>query len=181
MTEIGGPEAIALKRDFPGARYLVFGFGERAFYLNNRPGFGDMLLALLPGPGAVLVTGLNTTPDAAFGSENVASLGITADGIKGITHFVSASMDTDGTGQPHRIAYGPYPGSLFYDTPVTYDAFYTCNTWAAQALEQANLPVSPQGVLFADQVIETARRIAAAQGQTGAITANAGLHSPLQP
>ena len=172
--EVGGAAGITLQRDFSDARYLVFGFGERAFYLNSRPGFGDMLFALLPGPGAVLVTGLNTTPAAAFGSENVAELGVTATGMSGIARFVSASLDADGDGRPHRIADGPYPGSLFYASPVTYDAFYTCNTWTAQALRQAGLPISPTGILFADQVIEASRKITG--GEPGNTTVDAGLH-----
>jgi uncharacterized protein (TIGR02117 family) len=163
IDEVGGQAGTGLQRDFPGARYLVFGFGERAFYLNARPAFGDMLLALLPGPGAVLVTALNTTPDEAFGSDNVVELRLTQAGMDGTTRFVSASLDSDGTGQPRRIADGPYPGSLFYATSLKYHAFYTCNAWTAEALARGGLPIIPTGTLFAGQIMEEARRLAEAQ------------------
>ena len=161
--QLGGPARAILLRDFPGARYLVFGFGERAYYLNRQPGLGDMLLALLPSPGAVLVTALNTTPEKAFGAENVVELRTTQTGVDKIAGFVSATLEADNTGQPRRIADGPYPGSLFYATRLTYDLLYTCNSWTAEALAQGGLPITPTGVLFASQVMERAREIREAQ------------------
>jgi hypothetical protein len=59
-----------------------------------------------------------------------------------------------------RIADGPYPGSLFYASSGTYSGFYTCNTWTADALRVGGLPVSSDGVLFAGQVMDRARRAA---------------------
>ena len=63
---------------------------------------------------------------------------------------------------PRAIADGPYPGSLFYVSTRTYSAGYTCNTWTAEALQTAGLPVHADGVVFADEVADQARRIAAA-------------------
>jgi uncharacterized protein (TIGR02117 family) len=169
--EIGGPAGGTLRHRFPGARYLVFGFGERTYYRSSRPAFGDMLLALLPGAGAILVTALNATPAEAFGSGNAVELRLTPSGLDGIARFLSASLERDATGL-RRIADGPYPGSEFYATPVTYSAFYTCNTWTAEALRQAGLPVFPTGVLFAGQVMDAGRRLAELQaGEAAKISA----------
>ncbi len=63
-TEIGveagaiDPALSDVRAEFPGVRVLVFGFGERAYLLHREHDFGDMLAALVPGPGAILVTAL---------------------------------------------------------------------------------------------------------------------------
>jgi hypothetical protein len=62
-----------------------------------------------------------------------------------------------------RLAEGPYPGSEFYASPATYDAFYTCNTFAAEALGAAGLPIASGGVIFAEQVMGPSRRLAQRQ------------------
>ena len=178
--EIGGSTGPALRRRFPDVRYFVFGFGERAYDTSRRPDFGDMLLALLPGPGAVLATALNATPAQAFGADNVVAVRLTRSGLEGISRFLSASLTSDSTGLPRPIADGPYPGSELYASPVTYSAFYTCNTWTAQALRQAGLPISPAGILFASQVMDAARRLAAMQRRSG-ITPAIGRAAACRP
>jgi Protein of unknown function (DUF2459) len=48
-TELGLPletlsgSLAALKSDFPKARYLVFGWGARDYYMAKNPGMGDLL------------------------------------------------------------------------------------------------------------------------------------------
>lgn len=57
-----------IARDFPGARSLVFGFGDRRYVLSRDVDFGDMLAALFPGRAALLVTALKAPPAEAFGA-----------------------------------------------------------------------------------------------------------------
>jgi hypothetical protein len=160
IEEAGG-RLISFPKSFPGVRYLVFGFGNRDYLLSNRGNFGDMLRALLPGPGAVLVTALRETPQEAFGSDNVVRIHLTRAGLRNLTQFVSDPLET--AGEPRPIAEGPYPGSLFYASPVSYSAFYTCNTWTAEALRRAELPVRSTGILFTDQLMEQVRQLSAAE------------------
>ena len=68
------PELASLARDFPGLRHLVFGFGDRAYLLEPGAGPLAMLRALLPGRGAILLTALAATPEAAFGPGAVVEL-----------------------------------------------------------------------------------------------------------
>jgi len=140
---------------------LVFGFGERAYLLHEHHNFGDMLAALIPGPGALLVTALRDTPSAAFPAGDVVALHVSARGLTRLTDFITASFEHAPDGTLRQIADGPYPGSLFYASGETYSGVYTCNTWTAQALQTAGLPVHADGVLFADNVADQARRIAA--------------------
>ena len=65
VDEVTGPLA-SLERDFPGIRFMVFGFGERAYYMAQNAGSGEMLAALLPSDSAILMTALRAPPAEAF-------------------------------------------------------------------------------------------------------------------
>jgi hypothetical protein len=162
-TEIGlsvaalAPPLSALAARFPGARALTFGFGDRAFVLARHRGIGDALGALLPSPGLILITALNTSPPQAFGAAHVVALPVTRAGLAAIGAYIWDSLATENGGLPASYAAGPYSGSVFYASSVTYDAFDTCNTWVAAALRAGGLPFSPAGTLFASQVMQQAR------------------------
>jgi Protein of unknown function (DUF2459) len=46
LEALSGPLS-ALKPEFPGARYLVFGWGARDYYMAQNPGIGDLLRAVV--------------------------------------------------------------------------------------------------------------------------------------
>lgn len=146
---------------FPGVRVLVFGFGDRTYLLHREHGLDDMLAALLPGAGAILVTALRGAPDAAFPPEDVVSLRISARQRARLTEFIAASFSRGDDGTHQKIANGPYPGSAFFASSVTYSLGFTCNTWTAEGLQSAGLPVRASGVLFAGGVMRQVRRHAA--------------------
>jgi uncharacterized protein (TIGR02117 family) len=152
----------ALAAGFPGARFLCLGFGERQYLLSPDPGLGEMLSALLPSRAALLVTALSAPPAEAFGAANVVELGITTEGAARLGAFLWRSLETTRTGAPVRLRDGPYPGSAYFAATGTYDAFTTCNTWTADGLRAAGLPVGGL-VIFAGQVMSQARSIAAAE------------------
>lgn len=157
------PPALAgLQRAFPGARTLLIGFGERTYLLTPHPGPIAALAALLPNPGALLVSGLSTTPEAAFPAADVVTLRISPAGMAALGRFLTAAF-AQSDGALHQIKPGPYPGSAFYPATPTYSGMFTCNTWSAEGLAQAGLPVQVSGVLFAGEIRGQARRIAAAQ------------------
>jgi uncharacterized protein (TIGR02117 family) len=167
-TDIGLPatqldDTLAeLRTTFPGVHTLVIGFGQRAYLLHREPDLADMLAALAPGPGALLVTALRDTPQTAFPADDVVVLRVSARGLARLTDFIAGSFERLPDGALHAIADGPYPGSLFYASTSTYSAGFTCNTWTAEALQTAGLPVHVAGVMFAGEVADQARRIAAA-------------------
>jgi uncharacterized protein (TIGR02117 family) len=159
---ISGPLA-ALAQGSPGARFLVFGFGDRAFYMSREETIGQTLAALFPDPGVVLATGLRGTPAEAFGADNVVMLRLPRPAFDRVAGFVWQTLDADNDGTARRLADGPYPGSAFYASGRVYDAFDNCNGWTALALRQGGLPVDADLVLFSGQIMGQARRIAAAQ------------------
>jgi uncharacterized protein (TIGR02117 family) len=158
---LAGDALADLRTTFPGVHTLVIGFGQRAYLLHREPDLADMLAALAPGPGALLVTALRDTPQTAFPPDDVVVLRVSARGLARLTDFIAGSFERP-PGALHAIADGPYPGSLFYASTGTYSAGHTCNTWTAEALQSAGLPVHVAGVVFAGDVADQARRIAAA-------------------
>ena len=158
-TEIGLPAAAlsgkltALRDAMPGARYIVFGWGQRDYYMAPNPGLGDFLAAGFPGPSVVLVIPLSQAPAEFFGSgATVYAIPVSDDGLERLAQFLWDYIEQDAQHQPRRMGDGPYSGSIFYASTGTYSLSNTCNTWTAEALHVAGVPVSAGGVVFASGV-----------------------------
>ena len=164
VTEISGPLAT-LEREFPGVRFMVFGFGERQYYMAHNTGSGEMLSALFPSKSAILLTALKAPPDQAFADYRVVTLHLPQRSVDRIASGLWNSLEKDASGAVIRLAEGPYPGSVFYASTQTYDATFTCNTWTARLLNYGDVPVDPSGVLFATQVMDQVEQIAAMQAK----------------
>lgn len=166
-TEIGvaadalsGPLA-RMQREFPHARYLVFGWGEREYYMAPNPGLGDLLRALLPAPSVMLVIPTEHSPASFFaGKANLFALPVAQQGLDRLSRFLWDYLDTGVQQQTRRIGNGPYRESAFYASKGTYSLANTCNTWTAEALRVAGLPVSPAGVVSAGQLVDQLRGLA---------------------
>jgi uncharacterized protein (TIGR02117 family) len=159
--EVAGPLA-SLGRGFPDARFLVFGFGARRYYMARHAGSGDVVAAFLPDDGVILVTALHAPPTETFGAGSVVTLHATANGLERITVRLGGAFARTPDGSVMWLGEGPDPDSAFYASTEPYDALHTCNTWTAALLRDAGLPVDPH-VLFAGQIMRQARAIAANQ------------------
>jgi uncharacterized protein (TIGR02117 family) len=164
VDEVSGPLA-GLESDFPGVRFMVFGFGERNYLMTHGNGSGEMLTALFPSKSAILMTALRAPPTEAFSDEQVVTLRLTQHDADRISELIWQALEKTADGSALRLADGPYSGSLFYASHETYDAFHTCNTWTALLLRDSGLPVDPRGVLFVGQVMRQAAAIASTQAQ----------------
>ncbi|WP_244196716.1 DUF2459 domain-containing protein [Paraburkholderia hospita] len=151
-----------LAQDFVGATHLCFGFGEREFAMTREHSILATLSALWPGRGAILMTVLRDTPVAAYGADKVVTLQVAAAGKAGLAAYLDQSVQRDKLSHPVRLGDGPYAGSLYFGATANYAAYYTCNTWTADALRSAQLPVDGT-ILFASTVFRQARDVAACQ------------------
>jgi uncharacterized protein (TIGR02117 family) len=167
-TEVALPVAAirgALARlaaTFPGAPYLIFGWGARDFYMARNPGLGDLLRAAVPGPAVMLVIPLGVPPTAYLGPANAWAITLSRVGVAGVSQFLWDSLAKNQAGLPIRAGDGPYPQSVFYAATATYDASDTCNTWTAKALRAAGLPMRAAGVVFAGQLVDQLPSLTAA-------------------
>ena len=145
---------------FPASRYLLFGFGDRRYLLNG--GTGNMAAALWGDAGLVVVTSLGSQePEQVFGHDNVVRVALTPQQMSELQGFIGRTFAVhDGAivpVTPGAHAVGSY--SAYYESVQRYSAVHTCNTWAAEALRSAELPISSSGVEFARQLWEQVRRL----------------------
>jgi len=148
------PSLRVLRKWFPHAKYLAFGWGNRAFYTAPNPGSGDAISALLPSTSVLFIRSLPAPPATALpAGATLHWLCASPIQIRTLETYLDHYLRKGPHGRPISIAPGPWPQSRFFASTGRYDAFHTCNTWTAAALEFAGLPVSGQGVAFAWQVI----------------------------
>jgi len=162
---------------FPASRYLLFGFGDRRYLLQG--GAGNMVAALWGGAGLVVVTSAGLQqPEQVFGQDNVVRVALTPQQMSDLQGFIGRSFAwRDGAivpVLPGSHAVGSY--SAYYESVQRYSALHTCNTWAAEALRSADLPVSSSGVEFAWQLWEQVRRLENTSPAAGSPTAAAADH-----
>ena len=150
-TDLTGP-LDGLRRLFPAAETLVFGFGKRSYVLAEAGAVEELLLGPLPGRGVVQVKGLSVAAPAAYGVQATA-LPLPQDGLLRLSDFLWASIARDAAGRPVPAHPGPLQDSLFYDASRGYSLLYTCNTWTVEALRHAGLPVEPAGVVLTRAVL----------------------------
>jgi len=152
------PPLRALATEFPGVHYLIFGFGDRHYLMARNHHGSELLGALWPGPGLMLVTGLKASPQAAFGNDEVLELPLSADQLQSAQAFIWQALS-----EQARIsgseAPGPYEGSRYYGASERYSALHTCNTWAAEAIRAAGWPVHTRAVIFAGQLWSQLRHL----------------------
>ena len=156
------PPLQSLTGEFPGARYLFFGFGDQRYLLAKHHSAPVLLAALWPGGAMVLATGLTSPPEDAFGSAHVLALKVTLQQSQNAQAYVWKSLRNQAAADNALVPYarGPYEGSLYFTATAKYSAFHTCNTWAAQVLKAAALPIHSAGVIFAGQLWGQVRHLA---------------------
>lgn len=153
------PPLAATRTALPGATYILFGFGDRRYLMTRDENTCTGLAALWPGPGLLLVTGLPAPPAVAFSEKQSVRIRVTAAQARAAQAFIWAAIAThDGKAEP--LASGPYDGSVYYEATPVYSGLHTCNTWAAEVLKAAGLPIRSRGVILAGQVWSQARRCA---------------------
>ncbi len=153
---------LVTELDFANARYLVFGWGARDYYMARDPGFGDLLRAAVPGPAVLLVMPLQVSPEAFAGAANVFAVPVSRIGAEHLSQFLREYLASDAKGASRRIGSGPYTGSAFYASTGTFDLAHTCNTWTAEALRAAGVPVTSAGIIYAGQLLDRVRPLAVA-------------------
>jgi len=125
-----------------GATHVMFGWGERDFYMNTR-----RLADLEAGVAIRAVAGLGgavmhvTMIGEPVPGPMLRPLTLPVERYRDLVRFIDASFARDGSGRirvhPGK-GYGAY--DAFYEGTGRYSLFYTCNEWVARALRAAGEP-----------------------------------------
>jgi uncharacterized protein (TIGR02117 family) len=152
------PPLAGIRTQLTGARYLLFGFGDRHYLIDHGGSTQGLLGAVWPGSGVVLVTGLDATPEAAFGAAGVIRLTLSAKQALRLEAFVWGTLAT-GIDAASVLGAGPYDASYYYAATQSYSGAHTCNTWTAEGLRAAGLPIHSFAVAFSGQVWRQVRSL----------------------
>ncbi len=132
---IDGPLA-RIAAAYPAATTVAFGFGKRDFILAENPGLGVWLAGPIPGPAVVEITVRRGLPAGAIW------LPMPREGLEALLAFLTAGL-ADPQAPPVSISSS---GQTFHAASRGYSLNYTCNTWVAEALAAAGLPIRVEGV-----------------------------------
>jgi uncharacterized protein (TIGR02117 family) len=137
------PRVLAEIRDFPDADYLEFGWGDWDYYQAADPGVGLALKAAFGSSGSVLhVTGIKGAPGAYFPGSEIVEIPLSEEAFQRMIAFLASTFARPYAGAPAEARPGLDPRSKFYRANGRFHLFRTCNTWVAEALREAGLPVS---------------------------------------
>jgi hypothetical protein len=155
------PPLADITREFPGSRYVFFGFGDRRYLEAKNRDAPALLAALWPGAGLILVTVLSNSPQEAFGEAEVIELALTPAQSRAAQDFIWRSLSRSTADTLTPIAPGPYEGGAYFEAVPRYSGLHTCITWAAEALRAAGFPVRTRLTLVAGQLWRQALRLRA--------------------
>ncbi len=153
-----------LRASFPAATWLSFSFGERRYELQEKHNALDNLIAILPGPGIVMVIGHSDALTEGDAKMHATHLRVSRAGLERLMDFIWNDFHKDDVASIQMLRDAPEWNMRVYASSASYDGTYTCNTWTLEALRAAGLETSPAGVLFASQAMEQIGRVARAQG-----------------
>lgn len=133
---------LPAKSLFGAAQYLEMGWGDEGFYRAEEITTDLAMDALFSDtPSVVHMVGFSTPPKTYFSSSKVLELRVTEEGLRRLLRFMNASVSRTGGTQP--LGPGLYGDSRFFSGIGSYSALHTCNHWAAQALLEAGIPITP--------------------------------------
>lgn len=126
--------------DAPGARWLLFGWGGRAFYIETPTWSQLKLVPLLKGLTVdAAAMHVEVAGELDLASPSVAAYEITAPGFERLLGHIRSTF-VEESGEPVLIpgaAYGDTDN--FYEAKGVFSALLGCNTWTARGLRAAGL------------------------------------------
>ena len=128
---------------FKKFNYIEVGWGDEDFYRNHNPSIWMTLKAgIIPTSSVIHLRAINQNELNKFSEDNIVSLTISEKGFRQLSLFIQNSFAKEND-KFIPISKGLYPNSIFYLSSKKYHIFNTCNIWTAQALQSAEIDISP--------------------------------------
>ncbi|MGI9437790.1 MAG: DUF2459 domain-containing protein [Geminicoccaceae bacterium] len=155
--------------DFPKARFIEFGWGDRAYYPAREKTLGMTLdAALRATPAIIHIAGRIRSPELVYGDANVVSIAVNRQTFRHMIGVLDGYFDREDGSRSHPVAPGIHPNSNFYLARGGFHLFNNCNTWTAHILRAGGVNLSPAGVITAGQLMSQLRaKIGSSQPSRG--------------
>src|SRR5262245_35636715 len=149
-------------RDFPSAEYLEFSWGDRDYFPAPQAGVGLALKAAFWSSGSILhVVGFQDAVQNVYRGADIIAINLSDEDFERLIKFISDTFSRAHPPAPGEARPGLFSNSRFYAAEGKFSLLRTCNTWVAEALSAAGLPISPGYVITAGNLSNQVRSFAA--------------------
>jgi len=160
---LAGTGLVPEVADFPQARFLEFGWGDRRFYTAPSPTALMALRAALVPTDAVLHVTPASPPQGGATSPDTMALAVPEVTFRRLATSLAMAFDRPSGGRAEPLAPAAPIAGRFYPARGTFHVFNTCNTWVVRRLAMAGVDVAPVGVLTAGEAMRRVREAAERQ------------------
>ncbi len=143
-----------LKKRFPHARNIEFGWGDKGFYQAEEITTGITLQAMFwPTESVVHAVAVPNDVERYFFGSNIEILCLSVSEYLSLINFISNSFARNEAGDVVPQKSGIYGNSQFYQGVGSFYFMNTCNKWTAKGLRSAGLSIAPMFKLTAGSII----------------------------
>ena len=155
-----------LEADLKNQKYVRVGWGDGDYFTGKNKSFTSATKALVAsGYSAMQLLPYDYEPLAEIPVETRVPIAISDQGLRDLASYIGNSIKVDTSGQLVQLpVFGDATG-LFFQAKDSYGVFSNCNTWSANALRVAGLPIANR--LTAQGVFRQARYISKVQTEHG--------------
>ncbi|WP_348946466.1 TIGR02117 family protein [Chitinibacter sp. FCG-7] len=145
----------ALQKRFAAASHFEIGWGDKGFYQAREITAKITLKAMFGLSGSIMhIVGLTNTPAKYATKEQIKPLCLSNTQLEQLNAAISESLALNAQQDVQPLGPGLYGDSEFYAAVGNYYLLNTCNSWTAQRLSRAGLPVWSRFKLTASSVMD---------------------------
>ncbi|MBM2805046.1 MAG: outer rane lipoprotein [Deltaproteobacteria bacterium] len=145
-----GLDVLPELSDFPGAEFIEFSWGDKDYFPDPNSGYFAAIKAALWSSGSVIhLVGFNGSMEQFYRGADIIELRLTLAAFSRLLENLGQTFARGQTIGRAPASPGLFPDSRFYPATPTFSLLRTCNTWVAEILESAGVPVSPRMVITA--------------------------------
>lgn len=145
---------------FDDPDWYEIGWGDRKFYQANETDLWLMLRAgLLPTASVLHVVALSGMPADYFRHSRIIRLEITPSGYANMTDTIAETFSQSESHEQVVFDEGLYGESRFFAADGLFHGFNNCNSWTAEMLKQAGVPVRTFMIFWPSDVMNQLENI----------------------
>jgi uncharacterized protein (TIGR02117 family) len=136
--------------DFPSAQFIEFSWGDKDYFPDPASGvFAAIKAALWSGGSVMHLVGFADSVGSFYRGATISELRLSIAAYDRVVGYINETFAREKSLGRARAAPGLFPDSRFYPASRNFSLLRTCNTWVAEALERAGLPISSGLVITA--------------------------------